>query len=86
MANQETNKSEENPFSQILEKLASQEATIKAQQEQIAKMEAQFKDFSDFNKSLLNQGTGTPHVDADEKAKTERRQYLDNICRKGMMK
>lgn len=86
MPEQEPNKQEQNPFQQILEKLNTMESTIKSLQEENTSMKAQFKDFSDFNASLLNQGGGTPKSEPDDKAKTERRQYLDKICREEMIK
>lgn len=49
-------------------------------------MKAQFKDFSDFNASLLNQGGGTPKQEPHDEEKLKRRQYLDKICREEMIK
>ena len=74
------------PFQQILEKINTLEAENKALNEKVSHMEGQFKDFSDFNASLLNQGSGQPSQSNDDEAKRKRRQYLDDLCRKGAMK
>ena len=86
MAETEDKKDIQSPFQQILQKLGTMESTIKSLQEENTAMKAQFKEFSDFNASLLNSGSGQPTTDATDEAKLKRRQYLDDICRKGAMK
>ena len=86
MAENDTNKDVQSPFQQILEKIGTLESTIQSLQKENTAMKAQFKEFSDFNASLLNSGGGTPKSEPDNKVKTERRQYLDKICREEMIK
>lgn len=86
MAEEKDNIQPENPFQQLLAKMSELEGQIKELEKENTSIKAQFKDFSDFNASLLNQGSGQPSVKPDNKAVAERRQYLDDICRKGAMK
>lgn len=86
MAETEDKNETKTPFQQILEKIGTLESTIQSLQKENTAMKAQFKEFSDFNASLLNSGGGTPKSEPTDKAKTERRQYLDKICREEMIK
>lgn len=83
---EEPNTQVKTPFEQLLEKINAQDARLQALETENTNLKAQFKDFSDFNASLLNQGSGQPSSKADDEAKKKRRQYLDDICRKGAMK